>query len=534
MEDNCYYLPITETGFFSAIAMDYVTEKPALRPFYEHSVSLDGIKAAIAARQKTKNHRTVLQAALLEQYSQTTLTEVQQKNLNALLLDNTFTITTAHQPNIFTGPLYFIYKIIHAIQQAQFLQQQLPEYNFVPFYYMGSEDADLEELGTITLQGKKLTWLTNQTGAVGRMKVDKLFLSLIEEIKGQINVLPYGEQLSQLFANAYTLGKTIQQATFELVNNLFADFGLLILIPDNAALKKVFEPVVEKELLEQFSHKAIASTINALQEHYPIQTQGRSINLFYLTDTYRERIEWDAASEKFVVKNTQLQFTKKEMSNELRQYPERFSGNVILRGLFQETILPNIIFIGGGGELAYWLELKNVFAAAAIPYPVLLLRNSFVLADSNSLKQWQQMQFTIADLFKHILTLQQNYVLKHSNYNVLLDSEIKALNEVYEQMRQHAVKADATLEKHVLALQHKALEKINVLQKKIIKAEKRKHEIEMHKLERIKNALFPNNHLQERVENFSVLYAHYGPNLLHSILKASKQFGQKMGIIELP
>lgn len=151
MEATNHYLPIESTGFFSAIAVDYVQQNQQLRSFYQHNVSIDGVKAAIEARKQIHNHRQLLHSVLLEQYAGLTLSSLQQKNLTAILGENTFTVTTAHQPNIFTGPLYFIYKIIHAIQQADYLKEQLPQYHFVPFYYMGSEDADLDELGIITI-----------------------------------------------------------------------------------------------------------------------------------------------------------------------------------------------------------------------------------------------------------------------------------------------------------------------------------------------------------------------------------------------
>lgn len=531
MEVANHYLPIASTGFFSAIATDYVQENQQLRQFYQHSVSLDGIKAAIDARKQAQNHRELLHSVLLEQYKGLQLSSTQQNNLAAILNQNTFTVTTAHQPNIFTGPLYFVYKILHAVQQANYLKWQLPEYHFVPFYYMGSEDADLDELGNITIDGRKLFWQTQQTGAVGRMKVDKAFLQLITEVKGRIGVLPFGKELSALFENAYTLGKSIQQATLELVHYLFAEFGLLVLIPDNARLKKVFEPIVLKELTEQFSHKAVEQTIQNLQLHYLIQTQGRPINLFYLMDTYRERIEWENGL--FVIKKAGLSFTRAAIIEELQQHPERFSGNVILRGLFQETVLPNVQFIGGGGELAYWLELKQVFQEAGVPYPMLLLRNSFIIIEKKLLTNWRELGFQLHDLFKSILILQGDFIKKNSTAILSLQNEIAQLQEVYHQILEHAVKVDITLEKHVKALQHNAIEKIVSLEKKMTRAEKRKFATDIQRIEKIKNKIFPNQQLQERVENFSLFYAQYGPDLLQYLYKASRGFGQEMCIMAL-
>ena len=242
---------------------------------------------------------------------------------------------------------------------------------------MGSEDADLDELGHIYLNGEKLEWETKQTGAVGRMKVDKQLIKLIDRIAGQIEVLTYGKELSDLFREAYQEGEQIQQATLRLVNELFKEFGLLVLIPDNAELKRTFNPVVKRELIDQFSHPIVEKTSIALGGNYKVQASGREINLFYLTEERRERIE--KQGERYSVESLGLTWDEKEILDEVDAHPERFSANVILRGLFQETILPNIVFIGGGGEVAYWLQLKDVFEGCQIPYPMLVVRNSFLL-----------------------------------------------------------------------------------------------------------------------------------------------------------
>src|SRR6478609_940141 len=372
MDQTANYLPYESTGYFSKIVSDYLSQSPLLQPFYKHTPDLKGIQSSIAARQSFNTPRNLLVDVLGEQYSGVPVSEKVKQNIASLADQNTFTITTAHQPNIFTGPLYFIYKILHAVKLADELTTQLPQYKFVPVYYMGSEDADLDELGFINVGGQKLVWETKQTGAVGRMKVDKALLKIIHAIHGQAGVLPFGNELTDLFTQCYTEGKLIQQATLELVNALFGEYGLIVLVPDNAKLKTAFHSVVEKELMEGFSHKIVADTIEQLGKNYKVQAGGREINLFYLIDDKRERIE--TAGEKYEVRTIGLSFSKEEILKELKDHPERFSANVILRGAFQETVLPNIAFIGGGGELAYWIELKNVFAAVGIPYPVLLLR----------------------------------------------------------------------------------------------------------------------------------------------------------------
>jgi len=204
-------LPYRQTNYFSKIILDYLDHVEGLKPFYVHSPSLQGIQKSIEGRKNFSTNRKLLAEELRKQYASSS-SEAVKKNLEALLSENTFTITTAHQPNIFTGPLYFIYKILHAIKLAEYCKASMPQYDFVPVYYMGSEDADLDELGHIYLGGEKIEWKTKQTGAVGRMKVDKEFLKLIESINGQLVVLPFGNEILSLVKKCYEEGVLSQYA----------------------------------------------------------------------------------------------------------------------------------------------------------------------------------------------------------------------------------------------------------------------------------------------------------------------------------
>ncbi len=531
MENNHSHLSYQQTGYFSKLVADYVSGNEQLQKFYQHQVNIDGIKAAIAARQAFATNRQLLVDALTNQYQNSALSNKQIANLEALKSDTTFTITTAHQPNIFTGPLYFIYKIIHAIKLADELKNQLPQYNFVPVYYMGSEDADLDELGYINLGGEKLVWNTKQTGAVGRMLVDKALLQIITSIQGQIGIHPFGDELIAIFNQCYTLGKTIQQATLELVNTLFANYGLLVVVPDNAALKASFNSVVTKEITEQFSHKAVAETIAELSQHYKVQAGGRELNLFYLIADKRERIE--LSSSKFQVQSLGLEFSQDEILKELQNHPERFSANVILRGVFQETILPNIAFIGGGGELAYWLELQKVFAAVNVPYPMLILRNSLLFLTEEQAKRIEKLGFIVEDFFKKPFDLINILVQKNATKQLDISSQIEATKALYQDLQSIAGNINTSLANHTEALQTKALKPLYELEKKMLRAEKRQFEAQQRQIEKLKSELFPNNSLQERVENFSSYYAKYGKDWLQIIYNQFLMLEQQFTIVKL-
>jgi bacillithiol biosynthesis cysteine-adding enzyme BshC len=524
-------LPYRQTGVFSPIALDYIDQSEALAAFFAHPPTLHGIEKAIDARKDFSTNRATLVAELRKQYDMVNRSAAVEKNIEALLSPATFTITTAHQNNIFTGPLYFIYKILHAIKLAGHLNKSLPQYNFVPVYYIGSEDADLEELNHINLNGVKTVWNTKQTGAVGRMKVDKDFLKLIDAIEGQLAVLPNGAEVVGLVKDCYRLGDEIQLATFKIVNALFAEYGLIVLLPDNASLKQQMLTVFQEDLQSQTASAIVEKTSARLGKLYKVQAHPRDINLFYLKGDIRERIE--LRDQRYRVLNSDLSFSVEEMMTELQEHPERFSPNVILRGLYQETILPNIVFIGGGGELAYWLELKDLFTHYNTPYPVQVLRNSFLIVE----KKWQQkiskLGFTVADIFLTEQKLLNKLVSRETDKKLQLNGTLSATEQLYENIKQQAVSIDKTLEKHVDALKATTLHRLRELEKKMLRAEKRKFVDQQRQIIAIKEKLFPANGLQERTDNMLYYYANWGQDFIRQLYDQSLSLEQEFVVLQL-
>jgi bacillithiol biosynthesis cysteine-adding enzyme BshC len=528
-------LPYRQTGYYSPIILDYLEQAERLSPFYRHPVSAEGLRQALEARKAFPTDRAVLVQALEEQYaglgadpSGASLASRVRENISSLAKETTFTVCTAHQPAIFTGHLYFIYKILHTIRLAEWLKEQHPAYNFVPVFYMGSEDADLDELGHIYLGGDKLVWETKQTGAVGRMKtkgLDKLYY----RIEGQLAVQPHGPELMALLKAAYLESPDIQTATFKLLHALFAEYGLIALIADKAVFKKQLTAIFEDDLFRQEPTRIVSESIAGLSEQYKIQANPRPINLFYLKDDIRNRIERTA--EGFQVVDTPLRFTDEEMRQELQRFPERFSPNVILRGLFQETILPNLAFIGGGGETAYWLELKALFDHYQTPFPVLILRNSFLLVERQWMEKLRHAGFALPDLFKGAGELVNELVRRDSENTLSLSAEIALANNYYERLKTLTRPVDPTLEQHVQALQARALEPIKTLEKKLLKAERRKFGDQQRQLAALKAALFPQEDLQERVENFMPWYAASGPAFIRELYEQSLVLEQEFVVL---
>ncbi|MEO6611091.1 MAG: bacillithiol biosynthesis cysteine-adding enzyme BshC [Chitinophagaceae bacterium] len=523
-------LPYRQTGAFTKIALDYIDQAIALKPFFTHPPGIQGLQKAIEARKQFPTNRKLLVQELQKQYEGVKTSERVKKNIESLLSGNTFTVTTAHQNNIFTGPLYFIYKIVHAIKLADQLRITNLTQNFVPVFYIGSEDADLEELNHVWLGGEKLVWETTQTGAVGRMKIDKGFVKLIGQMEGQLAVLPNGESIIAQLKEFYKEGVALQDATFHFVNSLFAEYGIVVLLPDNTALKQQMIKLFEDDLLHQTASAIVEETASKLAKAgYKVQANPREINLFYLVDDKRERIE--KKNDHYSILNSQFSFEKDAMIKELNEHPERFSPNVILRGLYQETILPNIAFIGGAGETAYWLQLKDLFEHYKVPFPVLVLRNSFLILEKKWLEKIRHLGFTPEDFFLPEEELLKRLVSKESKHPVKLNGSLTELEKLYESFKKQAAAVDNTLEKHVNALKASTVSRLQELEKKMLRAEKRKFTDQQRQIHTIKEQLFPGNGLQERRENLCYYYAKWGKEFIGKLYEHSLPVEQEFVLL---
>jgi bacillithiol biosynthesis cysteine-adding enzyme BshC len=523
-----HFLPYQSTGMFSKLVLDYLNESHNVQPFYTYSVSLEGLKNAIENRKAYPTNRNLIASIFESAYIQDGSSK-QLENIELLKSPNTFTICTAHQPNIFTGYLYFVYKIFHAIRLAEELKNSFPQYDFVPVYYMGSEDNDLEELGQVKVDGVKMVWETKQTGAVGRMKVDKPLLQIISQIEQQLCIFPHGNALNSILRDSYREGSTIAASTSRLVNHLFGAYGMLVLNADEPSLKKSMHSVFKDDLLNHTPQQLVSTTIEELQKNYKVQVNPREINLFYLKDAQRERII--SHNNVYTTESNLFHFSEEEILVELMAYPERFSPNVVLRGLYQETILPNIAFIGGGAETAYWLELKELFTYYQVPFPVLVLRNSFLIASKEQSDQLKNIGFKLEDLFQSDFELMNQLVQKYSENATELEAEKASIISVFEKIKQKAGKVDNTLLAHIEALQTQLYKKLVGVEKKLMRSEKKKFEILLIKLQKIKNQLFPSNSLQERQDNFMYFYAKFGKSFLDEIYHNSPAIRQEFGIL---
>ena len=523
-------LPFSQVPQLSKADIAYATSDERLTPFYAYPPRLDSFDQIILEKEGKAYPRAELVNALKRQYQTLPVQAQVDQNIAALSQRNTFTIVTAHQPSLFLGPLYFVYKALTAINLAEAVEARTGgKHRIVPVFVLGSEDHDIEEVNKVNLFGKQLVWQPNETGPVGSMRTTSLRPAL-EELR---TILGEGDAARALFERVEKCYQqpTFAEATQALLHEFFGRFGLVVLNMNDAELKRIFIPILKAELSGQPAFRLVNETIGQLTElGFKAQASPREINLFYLSPGKRERIVLE--DESYKVLNTKLSFSKAEIMEEVENHPERFSPNVVLRPLFQEMVLPNLAYVGGGGELAYWLERKSLFQHFGIPFPILVRRHSVMWLDRDAGKKLVKFGFSPAQFFGDTDALIRSFVDQNAAGEVSLALEIKALKSVFEQVAAKALAIDPTLEKAVLAESVKAVGGLEQWQGRLLRSEKQKHETTINQLRGLKEKLFPAAGLQERHENFLPYIMKYGDGFLETLKENFAPFDPGFLILE--
>jgi bacillithiol biosynthesis cysteine-adding enzyme BshC len=529
---NSAKIPYQHLRYFSNIIKDYLDKKDSVSDLYHRFPDIANFKAQLEEKSAQKNlshQRKVLKQQLLSQYSEVAVTNSVIDNINLLDAEHTFTITTGHQLNLFTGPLYFFYKIISTLNLCKVLSKEYPDQNFVPVYWMATEDHDFDEIKYFNFGERKLVYDRNSYGAVGRLDTKGL-----EQVSDQLQLLlgstKYAEELTKLFANSYT-SENLSKATRFLAHELFKNDGLVIIDADDKKLKELAVPFFKAELQHEESFKVVSKTLENWNEEYKIQVNPREINLFYLTDKARYRII--KKENQYFLDGSDQTFSEKEILEQLQYYPERFSPNVIMRPLYQEIILPNLCYIGGGGEIAYWLELKGYFESQEIAFPILLLRNSALLISEKQLEKLEKLHIKSEALFQKDYQLQEQIVNQVSEIEVDFESQKSLLRNQFKELYEIAQQTDPSFEGAVGAQERKQIKGLEHLEKRLLKAQKRKWKDHTARALTIQQELFPNGSLQERQANFSYYYKDHGPELLEILKKSLNPLEFEFTVIEL-
>ena len=507
-----------DTSYFGGLSNQLTYQQDILKKYIQAPVNLANFKAQIELKKAhfTNEKRVLLHEVLVGQLSAYFHHNKVKENVDLLLKDNTFTVIAGHQLNLYGGPLYTIYKIMDAIRLAEELSKKYPEYNFVPVFWMATEDHDFEEINHLHLFGETLTWNSEQVGPVGRFNLDGF-----EEVKDAIQEKFQNNPNFAAFLDKFYKNGSLTDATVETFMELVGEeYGLVIIDGDSQQLKASFAGTMRKEIETPFAEKLIAETTQQLEaDGYHGQAHARPINLFYIKDQLREHI---IALEDGSFEAGELRFSKEEILNELSENPQRFSPNVVFRPLYQESVLPNLCYLGGGGEMAYWLQLKAMFEEAAVPYPLIKVRNSVQWLDKTTVKRLDKLSFEVTDIFESIHELKKRFVFENSgdelDFSVLESME----NQLIAEVEKTVLSVDKGLDGYVKGEIVRLQKQLDNLKQKLVREQKKKHENAMGQIDGIYEKMFPGNGLQERYENMIPYLAKYGVkeyiSMVHDII----------------
>ncbi|MBI2257747.1 MAG: bacillithiol biosynthesis cysteine-adding enzyme BshC [Flavobacteriia bacterium] len=506
----------SKTGLFSDVSNKISYQQEEYFDFFSYPFNIENIEKQIKIKKSSFRNRSILLSVLSKKYENISTTEKVKNNILSLESENTFTICTGHQLCLLTGPLYFVIKILHTIQLCEVAKKHYPQYNFVPIYWMASEDHDFDEISFLHLFKEKIIWEKEvKNRPISHLDNDGIN-EVIEKCEKLFSTIEgtFFNDLKHLFSST-----NYSNSFFEFINVLFSNYGLVILDANDKELKKSALPLFEKEISLSFSNQCVKSQNEELKKKsFSTPVHSREINLFFIENGIRYRIDKIAKNEYVLLNGKEIyqKFSKEELLNEIKLNPEKISPNVVLRPVYQECILPNLLYIGGSNEIQYWLQLKKVFEEIQIPYPLLQIRNSILIIDKNTRKKIEKVGLEINDIFEKKENLIQNIILKNSSTKLDFTTIRKDLNNLKNSISDTIEHYDAGLNSFKESEIHKIEKIVENIEQLLFKKEKSKHENQIQQILDIKNRLFPENSLQERFYNI----LHFCPNAdVHSFLK---------------
>lgn len=483
----------------STLMRDYLNGDKSLKSFFGFTPDLNGLKAAAESRIKFPVDRegivNVLTAQAKHSKYATNLTYTQ---INRLKQEDVFTVTTGHQLCVYGGPMFFIYKILSVISLCKQLEDS--GIKAIPIFWMASEDHDFEEVNHIYFDHKKYVWNRAAGGPVGRLKLNDLD-QFKSELENDCQSNPLLRETLKTLESLYHPEKDLAEATRDLVYWLFATHGVVVLDADHPDLKRAFLPHILTELREGHSSRCVKVTSKSLQNlGYATQVTPRDINLFWMQDSYRERITKNEYG--FQTADGKYQWTAEEIKILAETSPQNFSPNVVMRPMYQECILPNLAYVGGPGELSYWLQLKAAFDQHGIFFPAVILRDMALLVDSKTEKRMKQIEVTIPQMFQPKSELFSALVRLRGTHEHLVDHASNEVDKQLQGMIENLSKFDPTLEESAKAERKRILKRLETLRKKVLRSERKRHTDLERRMDEVFAALFPNGVPQERVMNW--------------------------------
>ncbi len=509
---------------YSGLFCDYIDRTDGIVPFYSRKHTYDDLKDAVSS-YRFKGDRKKM-ADLIAGFNSGISDHISEGELAGILADeNTVAVTTGQQLSLFGGPLYTVYKTMTVIHLANRLTRDTGR-NVVPVFWLADEDHDFEEISAAVMPErqdvKKITLSCDACAyhAAGSIRVDEGFEQFRRKVYESLQPTDFHEQLVSLLDEAYASGRTYRDAFGTLLSRLFSRHGLILAGSNFRQAKEYSSNCIRKAIHHADEIQTILTEQSQrLGGSYHQQVQVTDSLLFWHDDEHgRVRLKHEDGVWQ---RKPGISFTRDELLELLEKEPERFSPNVFLRPILQDTILPNAAYVGGPAEIAYYGQMKPVYDLFDMGMPFIAGRMSATLVEPAVQRFLGELPFGFTDFLKRFEDLEQHYLRTHGNSD--LDKHFETWKEQVDALTSKMVVeagiADPGLRKHAKAITKEYNKSIDKLKKKMVNVIRQKEEVQTNRIRKVKSALFPNEKLQEREISFIYYLNKFGMDLFDRLLK---------------
>jgi bacillithiol synthase len=433
----------------------------------------------------------------------------------------TVAILTGQQAGAFGGPLFTLLKAVTALQLAKRISEE-HHTDVVVIFWVDADDHDWDEVASCTVldaafQPRTVT-LPPPDGAgerpVALLSLDGRVEQTLDELAAALGTTEFSEGVLAALRAAYSPGVGMAEAFARWLETLLGPHGLIVFDASDPASKPLVADLFARELRGGRT-AALASAAGeqlASLGHQPqVTPQPDSVALFHLDGSRRPlRRQGDT------VLAGDAPFTIDALTEQLKTSPDRFSPNVLLRPIVQDTLFPTICYVAGPSEVAYLGQLRGVYESFGVPMPLIYPRSTATLIDSA----------TARFLSRYEVPIEQLQQQDESFLNRLLESQIPAsvdaalrdaaaaLQDKMTRVIEAMPAVDPTLAGAAKTTLSKMEHDLQALQNKMIQAVKRRDETLRRQFTRAQAQIFPTGHPQERTLGVAYFLNRYGPGLV--------------------
>jgi len=446
-------------------------------------------------------------------------------NLELLKSENTIFLITGQQLGLLASPLYTIYKIITAIKLADHLNSRNLGFNYVPLFWLESEDHDYEEINHFGIWdknfiSKKLTYQGEDRGktSIKHYAFETKITELIDQLKNELISTEFTDHLFDKIRQLFKSGESWLFSTRELLKEIFYETGLLFFKPGYQQIKKIsapfFQNIIENSV--ELNNKFRNASNNLNKTGYSSQVTVVEGKTFLFTENdnlQREHIYFD--QQEFSTKESNLKFSKSELLEIIANYPEKISTSVVSRPLLQSWLLPTAAYVAGPGEIAYWAQIGGMFEQMNLKMPVVYPRISATILEPKIQRYINKYELDVENLPRKTNEF-INLVLSKKEDEIFSDSK-NAIRRELEKIEKKMVSIDSTLESIFRKTGEKILGQIDFLEHKTLKAKEQKEQSMVSHLHQIYAAFFPDSYPQERYLTFVYFLNKFGSDVFKKI-----------------